>query len=95
MSEPLDNSKRAISHASLPGRRLLNSSGVAADMSVVAGAAARAPPRAMSAWSLNRRSPVAATGAGVCDKHGMMCAAMAAACVLAALARSSLAAMAG
>ena len=93
MSEPLDNSKRAISHASLPGRRLLNSSGVAADTSVVA--VARAPPRAMSAWSLNRRSPVAATGAGVCDKHGMMCAAMAAACVLAALARSSLMAMAG
>lgn len=87
MPEPLDHSKRAISHASLP-RRLLNSLGVA-DTSVDEDTA-RAPPRAMSAWSLNRKS----TAATSCDKHGMMCAA-ATACFVASLATSNLAALAG
>ncbi|KAK2179303.1 hypothetical protein NP493_497g02029 [Ridgeia piscesae] len=63
MSDPLDANKRAISHASLP-RRSLNSSGVT-DGGVDEDAT-KAPPRAMSAWSLSRKSTT--TAAASCDK---------------------------
>ena len=68
MSDPLDANKRAISHASLP-RRSLNSSGVTDGG--VDEEATRAPPRAMSAWSLSRKSTTTTTAAASCDKHGM------------------------
>jgi len=82
MSDPLDANKRAISHASLP-RRSLNSSGVT-DGGVDEDAT-KAPPRAMSAWSLSRKSTT--TAAASCDKPGMTRLALSAtACFVAELA---------